>query len=181
MGLSIHYQGKLKDKSLIDDITNEVKDICVSFQWQYHLFDDELVKGICFSPPECEPLFFTFNKKGILYSPISLQYEIEPADIISTKTQFAGIEVHKVIIKLLKHVQAKYFSEFELTDEGNYWETDDEAVLQKQFDKYNFLMDAVENALKDFKADKNDTPKTLAERLEKFLKSRLSGKDSNLG
>jgi hypothetical protein len=173
MGLSIHYCGTIKDTSLIPRLVDEVKDICITLQWHYHLFDDELVKGICFSPPECEPLFFTFSKKGVLCSPVLLQYDIHPATTISVKTQFAGIEVHKAVIKLLRHLKANYFSEFELSDEGGYWESNDEKVLQKQFDNYEFILDTVCEALQDFKSKPNETAESLADRLEKFLNERL--------
>ena len=176
MGISIHYSGKIKDTRLIPKLVDEVTDICLSLQWKYHLFDDELVKGICFSPPECEPLFFTFSKQGELYSPILHQYNIHPATTISVKTQFAGMDAHKAVIKLLKHLKANYFSAFELYDEGGYWESDDENILRQQFARYEFILDAVCDALKDFNSRPGETPASLAERLENFLKDRLDKK-----
>jgi hypothetical protein len=173
MGLSIHYKGKIKDTCLIRMLVDEVKDICISLQWNYHLYDDDIIKGISFAAVECEPLFFTFSNEGILYSPVLLQHNIQPATTISVKTQFAGIDVHKTIIKLLKHLKANYFSEFELDDEGNYWETNDENILQRQFNNYNYFLNAVSEALKDFETKKDDTPESLTERLEKFLNGRL--------
>ena len=173
MGLSIHYNGIIKDGSLIPKLVDEVKDICNSLQWKYHLFDDVLVKGICFSPPECEPLFFTFSKSGVLCSPVLLQYDIHPATTISVKTQFAGMDVHKAVIKLLKHLKANYFSEFELSDEGYYWETGDETILKKRFREYEFLLDTVCEALQDLISMPGETAETLADRLERFLKERL--------
>src|SRR5258708_15910814 len=145
MCLSIHYNGRIKDVNLIPKLVDEVQDISTSLQWNYHLFDDELVKGISFSPPECEPLFFTFSKDGVLCSPILLrpdgyQDNIHPATTISVKTQFACIDAHKAVIKLLRHLKANYFSEFELNDEGGYWESDDEKILQKQFRNYEFIL-----------------------------------------
>src|SRR5258706_14932408 len=122
MGLSIHYSGKIKDTGLIPKLVDEVRDVCATLKWQYHLFDDELMKGICFSPENCEPLFITFSKTGELCSPILLQYDLHPATTISVKTQFAGLDIQKAVIKLLKHLKTKYFSEFELYDEGGYWE-----------------------------------------------------------
>jgi hypothetical protein len=173
MGLSIHYNGTIKDISLIPMLVDEVKDICITLQWKYHLFDDELVEGICFSPPECEPLFFTFSKDGALCSPVLLQYDIHPATTISVKTQFAGIDAHKAVIKLLKHLKSKYFSVFDLHDEGGYWESDDENILRRQFGEYEFLLHTVSEALQDFKSKPGETPESLADRLEKILKGRL--------
>jgi hypothetical protein len=173
MGLSIHYRGKIKDANLISNLIGEVQDICISLQWKYHLFDNELVKGICFSPGECEPLIFTFSKNGDLCSPILLRYNIHPDTTISVKTQFAGVETHKTLIKLLKHLKAKYFTEFELNDEGGYWETDDENVLRQQFNNYEFILDTVCEALEDFKTKSGETAESLTDRLEGLLKERL--------
>ena len=132
MGLSFHYNGKIKDMNLIPALVDEVQDVCKVLDWKWHLFDDADFRGICFSPRECEPVFLTFNNTVKLASPILWQYKIEPITTIATKTQFAGIETHIAVIKLLKHLKARYFSEFDMSDEGEYWETDDEVLLKKK-------------------------------------------------
>ena len=174
MGLSIHYNGTIKDTRLVPQLVDELRDICNTLQWKYHLFEDEPANGICFSPENCETLFFTFSKSGELCSPLLLHYNIHPATTISVKTQYAGMDAHKAIIKLLKHIKLKYFSEFELYDEGGYWESDDENVLRQQFDKYEFILNAVWGALQDFQHKDRETPGSLADRLERFLRERLS-------
>ncbi len=103
-----------------------------------------------------------------------LQYKVHPATTISVKTQFAGNEIHKALIKLLKHLEGAYLTEFELFDEGGYWQALDEEKLNRQFNRYNFLLNKVTEQLKDFKAKKDDTAESLAERLEKFLNERCS-------
>lgn len=178
MGLSIHYSGKIKDTALIPELVEELKDICISLHWKYHLFDDDPgsnreINGICFSPQESEPLFFTFSAEGVLVSPVLLQCQIDPATTISVKTQYAVIEVHKAVIRLIRYLKEKYFTAFELSDEGGYWESNDEAVLQQQFDKYNFLLDMVCDALQDFKTKPGEPAESLADRLERFLRERL--------
>ena len=168
MGLSIHYSGTLKDIALLPQLVEELQDVCTSLNWHYHLFDDVNFKGICFSPPECEPLFFTFHNSAEIASPVLWQLKIEPITTISTKTQFAGIDAHRAVIKLLKHISARYFSVFELSDEGGYWEGLDEAVLQKQFSRYNFLLTAVSEAIGKIEKVDGETTEGLAERLEKM-------------
>lgn len=172
MGLSIHYNGAIRDMDSIPAMVEEVKDVCESLQWTYHLFNDKNFTGICFSPPECEPVFLTFNNTPELACPIKWQFKIEPVNFISTKTQFAGIEVHIALLKFLKHLADKYFAVFEMDDEGGYWNTWDEAVLKKQFDRYNFLLDAMAEALRDFKLEPGENALGLVERLEKFLGER---------
>lgn len=172
MGLSIHYSGTIKEMALIPVLTEAVLDVCKVLHWNYHLFNDANFKGICFSPPEGEPVFLTFNNSTELASPVLWQLQLEPIATISTKTQYAGIEAHIAVMKLLKHLQGRYFSHFELMDEGGYWESDDEAVLQKQFDRYTFLLEAVCEVLQDFKAAPGEKAESLADRLEQFLKER---------
>ena len=53
----------------------------------------------------------------------------------------AGIEIHKLLIKLFKYLDKKYQLSLNVIDEGNYWETDDEEVLKEQFRIYNSLIE----------------------------------------
>jgi hypothetical protein len=182
----------------VEELIQEVEDICKSLDWKYHVwvrrnftkeigdtlnYTPEDLKGISISPEECEPVDLTFLPSGILCSVVKLIYN-NPAtndlmiEVISTKTQFAGLDAHKAVVNLLRYLSEKYFSEFELSDEGMYWETKDEEKLRSQFDRYNFILDAVTEALTDFKSIPGETPMSLADRLEEFLIKKL-GTDKN--
>jgi hypothetical protein len=174
MGLSIHYSGTIKDKSQILPLIEEVQDVCKVFGWHYHLTNDEQLNGISFTPPECETLCLTFLPNGELASKIRLLYEIAPATIISVKTQFAEMHIHYTVIKLLRYLSKKYFSQFDLQDEGGYWETGDETVLAKKFDAYNGLLNTVQVALNSFNSVPVETKEEFVQRLEHFLKERLN-------
>lgn len=176
MGLSIHYNGKLKDIALLPQLVEEVQDVCNVLNWKYQLDNNDDIKGIWFSPPECEPFAFTFYPSGELVNKLYLRCNIEPANTVSVKTQFAGVDVHMAATKLLRHLARRYFSVFNVSDEGRYWETDDEEILRKQFGLYNALLNAVAETLKDFNAEKGDRPERLADRLEAFLNERWNGK-----
>ena len=84
---------------------------------------------------------------------------------LSTKTQFAGINVHQVIIHLLKYLKEKYLEDFVLLDEGQYWETNDKSVLEANFSRYTLLLDIVEDGLKNL-------PMKPGERMTKGLKRK---------
>jgi hypothetical protein len=88
----------------------------------------------------------------------------------STKTQFAGPGAHIAVIKLLRWLKEKYFSAFELSAEGMYWETMDEKILLSQFAKYEFLLTTVADAPSEMKAVPGETSLSLADRIEKMLK-----------
>jgi len=73
MGLSFHFSGRLCKAEDLPALIAEVKDVSNISGWKYHIFETRFpndcfedktlfddVYGICFSPPKCEPVFFTF-------------------------------------------------------------------------------------------------------------------------
>lgn len=185
MGLSIHYSGFIKGITMIDPLIGEMAAICNELDWRMDVYDDE-IKGISFSPADSEPVFLTFNAKARLLSPMNIlvkdiydnvSIDKELMFTTSTKTQYAGIDAHIAIIKLLKYISKKYLENFKLSDEGNYWETGDEKLLVKQFERYDTALNILTGTLKDFPAKANETPQSLAKRLEAFLAAKLKSKD----
>lgn len=189
MGLSIHYSGTIKDAVLVDDLITEVADICQSLHWTYTIIKEpntDQLNGICFSPEECEPVFLTFIPGGRMCSPVNLMnrdiYALNGLDAAliyttSTKTQFAGPDAHIAVIRLLHYLNEKYFSVFELSDERMYWETMDEKILISQFARYEFLLNAVVDALSEMKTIPGEAPLSLADRIEKMLKDKFGGEE----
>jgi hypothetical protein len=178
MGLCFHYSGKIKDEHLIKDLVGEVADIADSLKWDRVIFgndslekfngefiNDEEFSGISITPPECETVFLCFMKDGNLYNPVSWQfYEEDPVQFpigftttLSVKTQYAGIEVHKILINLFRHLGNKYLSDLQIMDEGYYWETDDEEVLKEKFRLYEGLVDSFTLALDCTTVQKGET------------------------
>lgn len=82
-----------------------------------------------------------------IYDGITLDKEL--IFTTSTKTQFAGKDVHIAVIKLLKHPSKKYMKDFNLKDEGLYWETNDETVLSDQFKAYNSALEIFSETLQN--------------------------------
>jgi hypothetical protein len=182
MGLSIHYNGRFNTVSSLSEMIDEVEDIAKVYNWKYYIFEREFpgtgydknyndkIYGICFSPPECEPIWFTFLSNRRMSNPVNLQFfgnsEREEDKrflyLVSTKTQYTGQETHMIIIHLFKYFSKKYFTEFEMTDEGKYWETGDEIILRETFSRYIKLLDMVCDGLKNF-------PRNADETLEEYL------------
>jgi hypothetical protein len=174
MGLSLHYSGAIADTARIPELTQDLKGICQTFDWEFHVIDSEDFQGIVFSPPECEIIFFTFHNSAELASFVLWEISGEVLNTISVKTQYAGIDAHMAIVRLLKYISGKYMASFECYDEGYYWETNDEEKLQEQFDRYNAILSMVANALGAMPAVPGETPEALADRMEDLLK-RLGG------
>lgn len=205
MGLSFHYKGRIRNQSMIHPLTEEVKDICESMGWKYRVWNKETsadntvkidketdiqytpedLSGISISPDNCEPLFLTFLPDCNLCSFISWMAQDAYPDKemlywVSTKTQFAGLDTHISLLKLLRYLQQKYFAELEVQDEGLYWDTQDEKKLFTQFLKYNDALKMVEKALSDFKAIPPLAGQSLANRIEALLINRLGCDKENL-
>jgi hypothetical protein len=185
MGSSIHYSGTIRNQSLIQQLVDEASDICISMNWKYTIINEsgkEAVNGIVFSPENCEPVFLTFLSDNKMCSPISLEnkdlYAVNGIDAeliytTSTKTQFAGPDTHIALLKLLKYLKEKYFENFEMDDEGYYWETNDKKILLQRFNKYNYLLDAVGDVLSGIELKPGETIDSLTDRIEEVLKKKF--------
>jgi hypothetical protein len=189
MGLSFHYGGRIRSSALVEMLTEEVRDICVSVGWNYivwpignltdkpaDLEGDEssaiCPKGISFAPANCEPVFLTFLPDGNLASPLFELSGIEYSDsdyALSTKTQFAGCDAHLALMKLLFYLENKYFAALNVEDEGNYWETKDENILKQHFKRYDEILNNVADAISPMDAIQGESPGSLADRIEDLL------------
>lgn len=120
--------------------------------------------GIMFSPPKCEPVWLTFLSNRRLCNAINIDEFKKPLKEVdeinywcSTKTQFAGPEIHKAITAILKHISQKYLDAIEVNDEGNYWETGDSILLEKTFSRFTALIDTMSHALLSTKQKPNES------------------------
>ena len=178
MGLTIHYNGKFNKNASLSRMIEEVKDIAEIYNWQYTIYEDQFpadsfdndsfnenIYGISFTPPESETVCLCFLSNGRMSGPAHLKYFGNSADesekkylyTLSTKTQYAGSDIHKLIVHLLKYISKKYFKEFNVIDEGSYWETGDEKLLEDTFKRYNDLLDSVGFALENVPIKPNET------------------------
>jgi len=89
----------------------------------------------------------------------------------SVKTQFAGIFVHQLLIRLLKHLNNKYFQDFKLSDESYYWETDDENLMKERFKLYDTLLDNVVLSMQTFPMEQGEDMVAYFERLMEYIDS----------
>jgi hypothetical protein len=167
MGLTVHYRGKIREYALVDELVTEVENFAKNLNWRYHLLTPGIntplkpinhedpeplptVKGIILSPDKCEPIIFTFLEDGRICSPFMPPMEAEDGlPYMWTKTQYAGVDVHRSFVNLLRQLSEKYFSELIVVDEGQYWETRDEEVLLSQFQKYDLIIDSLADELEN--------------------------------
>jgi hypothetical protein len=204
MGLILHYSARIRNLKRLPELVDEVEDICQSLQWGFYRMDETVevpakfipkepvegdpklirLRGIYFTPPNCETAFLTFTPSGRICTPMHLKiaetlYRIKPWLVYSmhVKTQFAGMDTHIALVTLLKYLEKKYFHKMRVSDEGNFWNTLDKAVLKARFDEYNHLLNIVKDALEKENWQATDSPLNLAERIEEVIRRRLQGEE----
>ena len=196
MGLSIHYSGSFNHQASLSEMIEEVKDIAEIYKWKYHIFEkhfpkdslgkdsfDNQIYGIYFTPPNCETVCLSFLSNGKMSSTTHLKLygnstNTENANylyMLWVKTQFAGVDTHKLIVHLLKYLSKKYFIDFKVDDEGEYWETGNEELLKNKFSQYNALLDTVSSAMENYPIDKGETFEQYFERVLKRNNEKRNG------
>ncbi len=113
--------------------------------------------GILVFPPECEAVHLIFNHdrrlgyfcdlrsvliQDLVVNEITREFnwvnhhmdqDYKPDWGAFTKTQLAGSAAHIKVVELLKQLAPKYFSEFEVTDETDFWDDGNEKNLRLRF------------------------------------------------
>ena len=195
MGLSFHYKGKLRKPESLKKIIEDVTDIAKANLWGYHVFEkafpnpvfsfdsnSDSVYGICFSPPNCDVVCITFLSNGEMCPFYNLELskdaDKEPDGVyLSVKTQFAGPQIHKQLIVIFDYLNKHYFENFDLIDEGNYWETKNEQLLEDTFKKYTNLIEGFCSLLENIPIGENESIEDFLIRIAKMVHKK-SGNDT---
>ncbi len=152
MGVTIHFEGKLKSHKYFDNIVQISTDFAQSNNMVYQIFEEPekllqrikneedwdyqgLTRGIKIQP-------------GINSDPLWIEFDSDYYIQEYCKTQFADIDIHIKIIELLKEIEP-YFQDLIVDDEGEYWDTHDIAILQKH----------LANCFRDIEDAKFENPK----------------------
>jgi hypothetical protein len=191
MGLSIHYSGRFNQNAVLSDLITEVKEIAETFKWKFKIYQiefpfkenegqsyDKEIYGICFTPPDCETVSICFLSNYRMSSIAHLKFYGHSENqsqndflyILSVKTQFAGTAIHKTIIELFRYLNKRnYFLEFNLTDDGEYWETGDENLLEQKFKFNGDLIDNFSLAIETIPVIQGETYESYFDRILKMI------------
>jgi hypothetical protein len=209
MGLTLHYTAKLRNRTFLQPMVEEVADICESMDWKYRLveismegeaahfplefgesgteFKEINLNGISFTPPDCETVCLSFSDAGytcsemnVMASDMLANYEPSLIYSIHTKTQYAGVDTHIAIVKLLKYLEGKYLFFENVHDEGNYWETMDRQELEKNFGENTELIERVKGILMGEDFSDVHTTDALVSKIEEILKQRLGAAEEDV-
>jgi hypothetical protein len=190
MGLSIHFSGRLRQAEYLPAMIAEIVDVSNVYGWKFHIHESHIpdnsfenrttfenVYGISFTPTNCETISLAFLSNGTMVCPFRIPFfahsenETERSYIyfISVKTQFAGVTVHLLLMRLFKYLENKYFEGFKLDDESYYWETGDEKLMRERFKLYDDLLDNVVLSIQTFPMEQGEDIIPYFERLMKHI------------
>jgi len=202
MGVTIHFQGTLKNAKMVYALVDELIDISKSMNWHWDVIDEDWskpstaklskesdvteivghlsLKGISINlHPDCEPLSLFFNSTGRLTNPMSILLgqdvkKRKQDDYSFVKTQFAPPEVHITIVKLLKYLKQRYMPDLNVIDEGEYWQSEDKEKLIKKIAFLNDKMAEISVILSEMAVEAIEKScEKLAAILEERLKKML--------
>lgn len=149
MGVTIHFEGRLKTVSDLDKVINlglefakrkssEVIKLDSAEKLLKRVKDDKdwdyqgEVRGIQFQPHEnSDPLVLEFDRDLYIQ-----EY---------CKTQFSGVSTHIEVIQFLREIEP-HFDNLVIVDEGEFWESNDIKVLEQKFDDF---FNAFDKAIKE--------------------------------
>jgi len=133
MGITIHYQGRLRSEQELELVLDLVRDAARSSGWA--LKDVNNADGTLERVLDETEQHYRGPIRGVVVQPHA---DSEPFHVLFgddllmqdyCKTQFSSIETHIAIIKLLQKV-APHFDPLVVEDEGEFWETQDQARLR---------------------------------------------------
>jgi hypothetical protein len=190
MGLTIHFSGRLRKAEDLSSMIEEIKDVSDVYGWKYRIYNTrfpndifesqpsfENIYGISFTPTDCETISIAFLSNGAMVCPARVLFFADSENetqrsyiyTVSVKTQFAGVIVHQLLIRLFKYLNDKYFEDFNLNDESYYWETDDENLMKERFKLYDNLLDKVVLSVQTFPIKAGEDMIAYFERLMKHI------------
>lgn len=184
MGITIHYSGNIDNKSNIPKMVDEMMDFAEISGWDYRIINDTQLTGIVlYIHPDSESFSLTFDEKGELKSYLTYRYEYdkeiqEEINPLFVKTQFAGIQTHITIIRLLQLIKNKYISNLNVRDEGEFWNTGDVKLLRE---KFTYLKRALKKTNSLFLTEKLsegiENDKQLLDRIETLIKRAFGNQE----
>jgi hypothetical protein len=132
MGVTVHFEGKLKSENAFAALLQRVQQLAKAQTWLTEIFECGEVTLLRVRN-ETEWDYKGPTKGIVLYihedcDPLRLEFDQDLYIQEFVKTQFAGVRTHVQLIALLREFQV-FFAEIKVEDEGEYWETRDEAVL----------------------------------------------------
>ena len=145
MGVTIHFEGQLTSEAAYQALVGLVSSIAEAKGW----LTEPIASGevTLLRVRDEEDWDYTGPVKGIVVylhedcDPVRLEFDRDLYLQEFTKTQFAGVQIHLDVLKLLKATQP-LFRNLKVEDEGEWWETEDTHILTEHFSRSQKAIEA---------------------------------------
>jgi hypothetical protein len=136
MGVTIHFEGRLKSDQAFSSLLLHIEEIGRAETLLTERFENpqaKLGRG-----GEERSVDYVGPTKGILLylhedcEPLRLEFDRELYVQEWVKTQFAGVDTHIRLIQMLREIEG-FFQTLVVNDEGEYWESGNQAALEGHF------------------------------------------------
>jgi hypothetical protein len=135
MGVTIHFEGHLRDHAAMKDLLQFARRFASERGWVTDDINEANVKlsRVDENERDCDylgPLSGLKLIPGNDCEPIKLEFDNDLYVQEWTKTQFAGAEIHLTVCDFL-HAIEPYFETLKVNDEAEYWDTGDIKLLKQ--------------------------------------------------
>lgn len=148
MGVTIHFEGRLNSERDFNDLIRRAEEFAAKNHWKYEIFTNEHKLLLRVAENEDEDWEYEGPTKGISIQiepdcdHLNLEFDSDHYIQEYCKTQFTHIEVHIAIVEFFRQIE-QYFDVLEVDDEGEYWDTENQLLLQENLEA---CFRAIENA-----------------------------------
>jgi hypothetical protein len=149
MGVTIHFEGRLRDENSYERIADIARNYAARHHWQINrIVEAEVTLQ---RVQNDEPWDYVGPSRGLILrphencDPFRLEFDRDLYVQEFVKTQFAPIEIHFRVIELLRQL-APEFEILKVEDEGEFWDTEDASILSHRIQE---CMDFLEDELKN--------------------------------
>jgi hypothetical protein len=140
MGVTVHFEGRLKGAQAFSSLLLHVEEIGRAETLLTERFENAQAKlGRVREERRWE---YVGPTKGILLylhedcDPLRLEFDRELYVQEWVKTQFAGVETHVRLIQILRDI-GRFFPTLTINDEGEYWESENREALAEHIRRCN--------------------------------------------
>ena len=136
VGVTIHFEGQLTSEAAYQDLVGLVSSMAEAKRWTTEPI--ATVETTLLRVRDEKDWDYRGPVKGIVVhlhtdcDPVRLEFDRDLYLQEFTKTQFAGVQIHLDVLRLLKMIQP-FFCELKVEDEGEWWETEDTQILTQHF------------------------------------------------
>jgi hypothetical protein len=182
MGVTIHYRGTMDDQRQVETMEDRILDLVFSLGGRATIWrsfserdSSRVVRGLIVNlEPGQDTLSLLVSPEGHLTPLFQIEnaeeapFEEPPYCFI--KSQFGSLQGHIASVHLLDALRQKYFSNLEISDEGEYYENRDVRQLSHKISLLRSAIHAMSEGLKEhgLSAEAAEDPKILASRIERI-------------